>query len=64
MIFRFKECWWVWLANNIIDLAIWSITAFNNGPQSVMMLLASIGFLLINIYGIFKWNLEATKEHL
>lgn len=63
MIFRFKECWWVWLANNIIDLAIWSITAFNNGPQSVMMLLASIGFLLINIYGIFKWNLESTKEH-
>jgi nicotinamide riboside transporter PnuC len=54
MIFRFKECWWVWLANNIIDLAIWSITAFNNGPQSVMMLFASIGFLLINIYGIFR----------
>lgn len=64
MILRFKECWWVWLTNNIIDLAIWIITALNNGPQSLMMLLASIGFLLINIYGIFKWNLEASKEQL
>lgn len=64
MILRFKECWWVWLANNIIDLAIWIITALNNGPQSQMMLLASFGFLLINIYGIFKWNLEASKEQL
>lgn len=64
MILRFKECWWVWLTNNIIDLAIWIITAVNNGLQSLMMLLASIGFLLINIYGIFKWNLEASKEQL
>ena len=64
MILRFKECWWVWLTNNIIDLAIWIITALANGPQSLMMLLASMGFLLINIYGIFKWNLEASKEQL
>ena len=64
MIFRFKECWWVWLTNNIIDLAIWIITTLNNGPGSIMMLLVSIGFLLINIYGIFRWNLEAKKEQL
>lgn len=62
MILRFKECWWVWLTNNIIDLAIWIITAVNNGHGSVMMLLVSIGFLLINIYGIFKWNLDAKKN--
>ena len=62
MILRFKECWWVWLTNNIIDLAIWIITAVNNGQGSVMMLLVSIGFLLINIYGIFKWNLDAKKN--
>lgn len=63
MILRFKECWWVWLTNNIIDLAIWIITAINNGQSSIMMLLVSIGFLLINIYGIFKWNLDAKKTH-
>lgn len=64
MIFRFKECWWIWLTNNIIDLAIWIITTLNNGPGSIMMLLASLGFLLINIYGIFKWNLAAKNEQL
>ena len=64
MIFRFKECWLVWLANNIIDLTIWSITFFYNGSHSIMILLTSIGFLLINIYGIFKWNFQLKKEHL
>lgn len=26
-----------------------------------MMLLVSIGYLLINIYGIIKWNIDAKK---
>lgn len=62
MILRFKESWWVWLANNIIDLAIWIITFINKGEGSTMMLLVSVGYLLINIYGIIKWNFEAKKK--
>lgn len=62
MILRFKECWWVWLTNNIIDLTIWTLTVINKGDNSIMMFLASIGFLLINIYGIIKWNLNAKKS--
>ena len=62
MILRFKECWWVWLTNNIIDLTIWTLTVINKGDNSIMMFLASIGFLLINIYGIIKWNLNAKKR--
>lgn len=27
-----------------------------------MVLLTSIGFLLINIYGIIKWNIESKKK--
>ncbi len=61
MILRFKESWWIWLINNIIDLGIWVLTFINKGEGSTMMLLVSIGYLLINIYGIVKWNIEAKK---
>lgn len=61
-ILRFKECWWIWLFNNIIDLTIWILTFIGNGQGSFMMLLVSIGYLLINIYGIIKWNIEAKKN--
>lgn len=53
---RFKECWLVWLFNNTIDLSIWIINTINKSPNSVMMLLVSIGYLLINIHGFIKWK--------
>ena len=62
MILRFKESWWLWLINNIIDLIIWIITVINGGDGSIMMLLVSIGYLLINIYGVVKWNIEAKRN--
>ena len=62
MVLRFKESWWLWLINNIIDLSIWIITFINKGSGSEMMLLVSIGYLLINIYGVIKWHIEATKN--
>lgn len=62
MTLRFKESWWLWLINNIIDLIIWIITVINGGHGSIMMLLVSIGYLLINIYGVIKWNIEAKKN--
>ena len=52
---RFKECWAVWLFNNSIDLAIWIINFIKGSSNSTMMLLVSIGYLLINIYGLIKW---------
>lgn len=64
MILRFKESWWLWLANNIIDLIIWIITVMNNGTGSIMMLLVSIGYLLINIYGVIKWSIDAKKNKI
>ena len=50
MILRFKESWWLWLI-------IWIITVIDKGNGSIMMLLVSIGYLLINIYGVIKWNI-------
>ena len=63
MILRFKESWWLWLINNIIDLSIWIITFINKGTGSTMMLLVSIGYLLINIYGVIKWSRSAKKTN-
>jgi len=57
---RFKECWIVWLFNNIIDLSIWVTNFIQGSPNSTMMLLVSIGYLLINIYGLIKW-IKMTK---
>lgn len=62
MVLRFKESWWVWLINNIIDLLIWVITVIDKGDNSIMMLMVSIGYLLINIYGIIKWQIASKKE--
>lgn len=62
MILRFKESWWLWLINNLIDLGIWFITFIDNGEGSAMMLLVSIGYLLINVYGILKRHIEAKKR--
>lgn len=59
MLLRFKEAWWVWLANNTMDLIIWLITVINGGENATMMLVSSVSFLIINIYGIIRWNIEA-----
>ena len=56
---RFQECWVVWLFNNTVDLIIWLINAINGNPNSIMMLIVSIGYLLINIYGLYKWHKKA-----
>ncbi|MBP3635087.1 MAG: nicotinamide mononucleotide transporter [Bacilli bacterium] len=53
---RLNEGWYILLFNNIIDLIIWIINFINNGPNSFMMLMVSIFYLLINIYGIYKWK--------
>lgn len=62
MVLRFKESWWIFIFNNIIDLSIWIIMAINHGPSSLMVLLSSLAYLLINVYGIIKWSIEAKKN--
>ncbi len=62
MIMRFKEAWWVWLTNNVIDLAMWIIVFINNGQSSFMMLLSSIAYLAINVWGIYSWSKKARYE--
>lgn len=62
MILRFKESWWLWLINNTVDMIIWTILFINKGEGSFMMFLVALGYLIINIYGIIKWTIEAKKN--
>lgn len=52
---RYKEFWIIYLFNNIVDLIIWSINACYGTHNAMMMLIVSIGYLLMNIYGLYKW---------
>lgn len=53
---RFRECWWILLFNNTIDLSIWIINVISGNPNSIMMLLTSISYLAINLYGLIMWH--------
>ena len=59
---RFRECWWVLLGNNVADLAIWRINFSNQTPNSLMMLIVSIGYLGLNIIGLLKWEKIKNKR--
>lgn len=52
---RYKEFWIIYLFNNIVDLIIWSINVCYGTHNAMMMLIVSIGYLLMNIYGLYKW---------
>lgn len=59
---RFRECWWVLLGNNVADLATWIINFSNQTPNSLMMLIVSIGYLGLNIIGLLKWEKIKNKR--
>jgi nicotinamide mononucleotide transporter PnuC len=59
---RFRECWWVQLGNNVIDLTIWIINFALGIPNSLMMLIVSICYFVLNIVGLFKWERVKNKK--
>ena len=61
---RFQECWVVWLFNNSVDLLIWIINFINKSSSATMMLLVSIGYLLINIYGLYNWVKKTKYDNM
>ena len=52
---RFTECWYVWLANNIIDLTIWIINVIKGTANAEMTLITSIMYLVMNVIGLIWW---------
>ncbi|MBR6073354.1 MAG: nicotinamide mononucleotide transporter [Bacilli bacterium] len=64
MNFRYREAWMIWLFNNTIDLIIWIINTVQGTPNSIMMLLVSIGFMVINFYGLYMWIKNTKKKNI
>jgi len=52
---RFRESWYIWLLNNIVDLSIWTINTVKTTPNAEMMLITSIMYLVMNIIGVISW---------
>ena len=59
---RFNESWWLWLINNTIDLILWSNVVKLGGNNSISVLISAIIYLIINIYGIIKWDNKIKKN--
>ena len=59
---RFRECWYVWLANNIIDLIIWIVNIIKHTPNAEMALITSIMYLVMNIIGLICWIVIERKQ--
>ena len=62
LMLRYNESWILYLINNVLDLILWIINYSSGGFDSLMVLLMSIMYLLINIYALFKWR--STDEKL
>ena len=52
---RFREAWYVWLVNNVLDLSIWIINLINNTPNAQMMFITSLMYLVMNVIGVVCW---------
>ncbi len=59
---RFKECWYVWLANNLIDVSIWLVNVVKGTPNSEMALVTSLMYLVMNVIGVICWARTEKKQ--
>jgi len=57
LILQYRESWWLFLFNNVVDLVIWLMIG-----NSFIMILVSLIFLVLNIYGIVMWYRNSKKS--
>ena len=53
---RFREAWWVWIVNGLIDSVIWAINLRAGIDNSTMMILVMVSFLVLDTYGLIRWS--------
>ena len=49
LMLRYNESWILYLVNNVLDLTLWIINFSSGGFDSLMVLLMSVMYLVINI---------------
>lgn len=62
---RYIEAWWLWLINNIIDFTIWAyiLLAGTGNSNAPMMFITCVMYLIINVYGIYKWMKQSRIDN-
>jgi len=60
---RYRESWYIWLINNLVDLTIWIINTINNTPNAQMSLITSIMYLIMNVIGVISWIKLEKKQN-
>lgn len=63
-VFRFREAWYIWVINNAVDLAIWIVNSIAGGSNVPMMLITSIMYFVMNVYGLIAWIYMEKKQKL
>ncbi len=52
---RFRDCWYIWLSNNVVDLIIWIVNTAKGTINAEMALITSIMYFVMNIIGLVCW---------
>ena len=61
---RFREAWYIWLFNNIIDLIIWIMRLCVGAVNAPMAFIVSIMYFIMNVIGIVLWIKIELKQKL
>ncbi len=59
---RFKECFWIMLGNNTVDLLIWIINFLLKINNSLIMVFVSASYLILNVIAIIYWENKKDKN--
>lgn len=54
-LFRWREAWYIWLINNVLDLSIWTVNLSRGNDNAWMMFITSIMYLVMNVVGVIAW---------
>lgn len=49
---RYKEGWYFWMLCNVIESITWIIMIINGAPNSIMMLIICVVYLILDFFGV------------
>ena len=59
---RYGESWWIWTLSGILSTIMWVIAFANGGEGALMRLITAGCFIVINAYGLIKWNYQTNPK--
>lgn len=59
---RYKEGWYFWMLCNVIESITWIIMIINAAPNSIMMLIICIVYLILDFFGIKAFAKIRTEQ--